>query len=48
MTKQLYLNDAELRSFEAVVTDVDDSRIELDQTAFYATSGGQPQDTGHL
>ena len=48
MTKKLYLNDAELRSFEAVVTDVDDSRIELDQTAFYATSGGQPHDTGHL
>jgi len=48
MTKKLYLNDAELRSFEAVVTNVDDSRIELDQTAFYATSGGQPHDTGHL
>ena len=48
MTKKLYLSDAELRSFEAIVTDVDNSRIELDQTAFYATSGGQPHDTGHL
>ena len=48
MTKKLYLNNAEIRSFEAVVIEVDDSRIELDQTAFYATSGGQPHDTGHL
>ena len=48
MTEKLYLNNADLRSFEAIVTDVDESRIELDKTAFYATSGGQPHDTGHL
>ena len=48
MTEKLYLNNADLRSFEAIVTDVDEARIELDQTAFYATSGGQPHDTGHL
>ena len=48
MTEKLYLNNADLRSFEAIVTDVDESRIELDKTTFYATSGGQPHDTGHL
>ena len=48
ITEKLYLRDAELRSFEAVVTEVDESRIQLDRTAFYATSGGQPHDTGHL
>tara|TARA_B110000438_G_C15786514_1_gene638684 strand:- start:740 stop:1456 length:717 start_codon:yes stop_codon:yes gene_type:complete len=48
MTEKLYLRDATLKSFEGVVTDVDDSRIELNQTAFYATSGGQPHDTGYL
>ena len=48
MTERLYLHDAMLRSFEAQVVGVDDDRIELDRTAFYATSGGQPHDTGHL
>ena len=48
MTDRLYLRDADLRSFEAAVVSVDDDRVELDQTAFYATSGGQPHDTGHL
>ncbi len=48
MTARLYLRDADLRSFEAVVVAVDNDRIELDRTAFYATSGGQPHDTGHL
>ncbi len=48
MTERLYLHDAMLRSFEAQVMAVDDDRIELDRTAFYATSGGQPHDTGHL
>ncbi len=48
MTERLYLRDADLRSFDAVVTSLDDDRVELDRTAFYATSGGQPHDTGHL
>ena len=48
MTERLYLRDAELRSFEAEVVAVDGDRIELNRTAFYATSGGQPHDTGHL
>jgi len=48
MTDRLYLRDADLRSFEAAVVAVDGDRVELDRTAFYATSGGQPHDTGHL
>ena len=46
MTDQLYLRDQQLRTFTAIVTAVDDRRISLDQTAFYATGGGQPNDTG--
>ena len=48
MTDRLYLSDADLRSFGATVVAVDEGRVELDRTAFYATSGGQPHDTGHL
>lgn len=47
-TDLLYLRDAELRSFEATVTGLDEDRIDLDRTAFYATGGGQPHDTGTL
>ena len=48
MPDRLYLHDADLRAFDATVVAVDDDRVELDRTAFYATSGGQPHDTGHL
>ena len=48
MTDRLYLVDADLRTFDATVVSVDGDRVELDRTAFYATSGGQPHDTGHL
>lgn len=48
MTDRIYLRDADLLSFTATVFSVDDNRVELDQTAFYATSGGQPHDTGHI
>ena len=48
MTDRLYLTDVDLRSFDATVVSVDGDRVELDRTAFYATSGGQPHDTGHL
>ena len=49
-TDQLYLHDAYLRDFEAVVTavDTDGRRVAMDRTAFYATGGGQPHDTGTL
>ena len=49
-TELLYLRDAYLREFDATVTavDADANRVALDQTAFYATGGGQPNDTGTL
>lgn len=50
MTELLFLHDAYLRTFDATVTAVDPEggRIALDRTAFYATGGGQPHDTGTL
>jgi misacylated tRNA(Ala) deacylase len=47
-TDLLYLRDAYLREFEASVVAIDDRRVALDRTAFYATGGGQPHDTGTL
>jgi misacylated tRNA(Ala) deacylase len=52
MTDLLYLKDAYLRTFEAVVIDVrvgdGAPAVALDRTAFYPTGGGQPHDTGTL
>ena len=47
-TELLYLRDASLRAFDAVVSSVADDRVVLDRTAFYVTGGGQPHDTGTL
>ena len=47
-TELLYLRDAELREFDAIVVDVVDGGVVLDRTAFYVTGGGQPHDTGTL
>jgi len=54
MTKMLFLDDCYLKEFDATVLSVSDSdkgpglRIELDQSAFYPESGGQPTDLGKL
>jgi misacylated tRNA(Ala) deacylase len=48
MTELLYHTDSYLREFEAQVVAVDGQRVALDRTAFYATGGGQPHDTGTL
>jgi misacylated tRNA(Ala) deacylase len=49
MTELLYLNDSYQRTFDATVVSVtDDGAVVLDRTAFYATGGGQPHDTGTL
>ncbi|MBW3667916.1 MAG: alanyl-tRNA editing protein [Actinobacteria bacterium] len=48
MTDLLYLRDAYLRSFSATVVHARPDAIALDRTAFYATGGGQPNDTGVL
>lgn len=49
-TELLYLRDAYLQAFDATVVEVDQEgrRVALDRTAFYATGGGQPHDTGVL
>jgi misacylated tRNA(Ala) deacylase len=48
-TIPLYRDDFYLSTAEGVVTAIhEDGGIELDQTCFYATSGGQPGDTGFL
>ncbi len=48
-TDKLYLRDAQLQTFNAEVTAIDDEgRVALDQSAFYPTGGGQPHDTGTL
>src|SRR5579871_370558 len=50
MTERLYYHDSYLREFHARVLDRADSgtRLYLDRTAFYPTSGGQPHDIGTI
>jgi misacylated tRNA(Ala) deacylase len=46
-TLPLFRDDFYLSTTEAIVTGIrEDGGIELDQTCFYATSGGQPGDNG--
>ena len=50
MTERLYYTDSYLREFTARVIDAsaDGCTVYLDRTAFYPTSGGQPNDTGAI
>lgn len=47
-TDLLFLHDSYLREFDATVVAARDDAVALDRTAFYATGGGQPHDTGSL
>ena len=50
MTERLYYTDSYLREFRARVLDRsgDGATLYLDRTAFYPTSGGQPNDIGSI
>ncbi|RME54610.1 alanyl-tRNA editing protein [Candidatus Woesearchaeota archaeon] len=48
MTELLYLNDAYLKNFKAMVKEVNGRFIILDKTAFYPQGGGQPCDIGKI
>ncbi len=50
MTERLYYSDTYLRTFDATIVERADGgrRLYLDRTAFYPTSGGQPNDRGVL
>ncbi|HET9067375.1 MAG TPA: alanyl-tRNA editing protein [Amaricoccus sp.] len=48
MTELLYRDDAYLAHAEALVVAAGLEGVELDRTLFYASSGGQPGDTGRL
>jgi len=47
-TDLLYLRDAYITEFAAMVVDRREGSVALDRTAFYPTGGGQPHDTGVL
>lgn len=49
-TERLYYTDSYLTEFDGSIVDrsADGLRVYLDRTAFYPTSGGQPNDTGLL
>ncbi|MEM3832956.1 MAG: alanyl-tRNA editing protein AlaXM [Thermoprotei archaeon] len=47
-SKLLYMYDSYIKEFDATVTYVNNNSIELDQTAFFPTSGGVQHDTGIL
>lgn len=48
MTEALFLDQPQLQRVAATVVAADATGITLDQTIFYARSGGQPGDTGTL
>jgi misacylated tRNA(Ala) deacylase len=48
MTKELYHEDAYIKTFQAKVQQVGENGVVLDQTAFYPGGGGQPNDVGFL
>jgi len=48
LTDKVFLREMNLKEIDCSVTDVREDGIFLDRTVFYATGGGQPNDTGKL
>ncbi|MBI2542767.1 MAG: alanyl-tRNA editing protein [Candidatus Aenigmarchaeota archaeon] len=48
MTRKLYWEDSYTREFQAKAISIESNLVELNQTAFYPTGGGEPNDTGKL
>lgn len=48
MTLELFREDGYLKQTDATITAIEEHGVQLDQTNFYATGGGQPGDTGKL
>ncbi len=46
MSEALYMDDSYLQEFESEVLEVNGQEVILKETAFYPSSGGQPNDTG--
>ena len=44
----LFLENSYLKEFESKIKNIDKNNIILEQTAFYAKSGGQPGDIGKI
>jgi misacylated tRNA(Ala) deacylase len=48
VTELLYQQDAYIKEFDAMVTNVSEDAVALDSTAFFPPGGGQPSDQGTL
>ena len=46
--KPIYIEDSYIKSFDTLVSAVEDDGVILEATAFYPQSGGQPSDLGSL
>lgn len=47
-TKKLFWGDPYLKECDSKITKIQDSKVYLDQTIFYAFSGGQESDSGNI
>ncbi len=45
-TRKLFEEDSYKKSFKAVINKINENKLTLSETLFYANSGGQPGDTG--